>query len=148
MKFRVKDVPGSGNCLFEAVGRSADISASDLRQKTVDWMRLPNQHLHGENLSMWIQNGAPEIVQGADPIDSYTKYMQRSGTWGGGIELAVLATMLHRPILVYASESREPNVASRIAEFLPDASQDQLNMLPAICILYVGRAHYMQLVAD
>ena len=145
MKFRVKDVPGSGNCLFEAVGRTAGTDAGSLRQATVDWMRMPQQRLHGEDLGLWIAN-ASEVPLGADAIGSYTARMQNAGVWGGGIELAVMATLLQRPILVYASETADPSRASRIAEFLPDAPEDVMKSLPAICILYVGRAHYMQLV--
>lgn len=139
------DVPGSGNCLFEAVGRNVGVDAGNLRRATVDWMRVPLQRLHGEDLALWIAN-ASEVPLGSDAIASYTARMEKSGVWGGGIELAVMATVLHRPILVYAGETVDPSRATRIAEFLPDAEQDVVNALPAICILYVGRAHYMQLV--
>jgi len=146
MKFRVQDVPGTGNCLFEAVGRTAQIDAAVLRRATVAWMRVPMQRLHGEELALWISN-ASEVTLGPDAIASYTSRMEKSGVWGGGIELAVMATLLHRPILVHASETVDPSRATRIAEFLPDdASQEVLLSLPAICILYVGRAHYMQLI--
>lgn len=148
MRFRVKDVPGAGNCLFEAVGRTVNVHASDLREKAVQWMQIPNQRLHGESLELWIQNGAEIPLSQSDPIGSYVAHMKRSGTWGGGIELAVLATLLHRPILVYACESTDPTRANRVAEFLPDGPQETIQLLPTVCILYVGRAHYMQLIPD
>lgn len=148
MRFRVKDVPGAGNCLFEAVGRTAGVDASTLRQLAVDWMQVPNQRLHGEDLAMWISNGSDVPLNAENPVASYVSHMKRAGTWGGGIELAVLATMLHRPILVFATDARDPSKASRVAEFLPDGPRDAVDRLPAVCILYVGRAHYMQLVAE
>jgi hypothetical protein len=148
MRFRVKDVPGAGNCLFEAVGRNVGVDASELRRTAVEWMLMPNQKLHGEELSLWIQNGAEIPLSKHDPVGSYVAHMRKSGVWGGGIELAVLATLLHRPVLVYAAESSDPGKASRVAEFLPDGPRDEIDLLPAVCILYVGRAHYMQLVLD
>ena len=148
MRFRVKDVPGAGNCLFEAVGRGVNVDASELRQRAVEWMLVPNQNLHGEALALWIQNGAEIQLSSTDPVGSYVAHMRKSGVWGGGIELAVLATVLHRPVLVYATESTDPNKASRVAEFLPDGPKDEVDLLPAVCILYVGRAHYMQLILD
>lgn len=148
MRFRVKDVPGAGNCLFEAVGRGVKIDAGELRALAVEWMLVPAQKLHGEDLALWIQNGAEIQLSSTDPVGSYVAHMRRSGVWGGGIELAVLATLLHRPILVYASESSDPNKASRVAEFLPDGPRNEIERLPAVCILYVGRAHYMQLIPE
>jgi hypothetical protein len=148
MRFRVRDVPGAGNCLFEAVGRTAGVEASVLRQLAVDWMQVPNQKLHGEDLALWVSTGAEIPLSPANPIASYVTHMKRAGTWGGGIELAVLATLLHRPILVYAAESSDPSKGTRVAEFLPDGPQDEIKKLPAVCILYVGRAHYMQLIPE
>lgn len=145
MKFQVKDVPGAGNCLFEAVGRSVGTDASELRQMVVQWLTKPNQTLHGEQVAMWIQNGSDIPLDANNPVASYVDHMSRQGTWGGGIELAVLSTLLQRPIVVFACDSN-PNNATRVAEFLPDVAPDTLAQLPAVCVLYVGRAHYMQLV--
>jgi len=148
MRFRVKDVPGAGNCLFEAVGRSVGVDAPALRQQCVEWMQVPNQRLHGEDLALWISTGSEVALSASNPVASYVAHMKRSGTWGGGIELAVLATLLHRPILVYAAESTDPSKASRVAEFLPDGPKQEVDRLPVVCILYVGRAHYMQLLPE
>lgn len=136
--FDVEDVPGDGNCMFHSVGRAVGVSAAELREGAVQWMRADKQMLHGELVSEWIQ------WNGNMHLEAYTRQMERSGTWGGGIELAVLSTLLRRPILVYARE--RPGAAQRIAEFLPDLPQGvDVNKLPVICILYVGRSHYMSL---
>lgn len=142
MQFKVKDVPGAGNCLFEAVGRTIQIEASQLRQYVVDYIHQPNQTLYKEPLEMWIKNS--DIP--SQTVQEYIEYIQRQGTWGGGMELAILSTILKRPILVYAIE-KNPNEANQIAEFLPDQIQDYQNLIP-ICILYVGRSHYMQLLFE
>ena len=97
-------------------------------------MLAPNQTLQGEPLSLWI----PDM-----PVETYARQMSRSGVWGGGVELAVLSTLLRRPILVYAQTNQSQ--ASRIAEFLPSDVPSSERLAPT-CILYVGRAHYMQLM--
>lgn len=138
MKFIVKNVPAIGNCLFEAVGRSIDVTAKDLRQKTVQWMIQPNQTLFGDSFQIWLD----EI-----PIQKYANDMAREGTWGGGIELAIIAKLIHRPIIVFASNTPDVAKANRIAEFIPDTENNiELieDMIP-VCIFYVGGAHYMQI---
>jgi hypothetical protein len=135
-RFKIRDVPGDGNCLFHSVALSINSNATELRKAVVDWMLVPDQMLHGEKVSEWIQwNGNQNLQQ-------YTQTMSRNGTWGGGIELAVLASILQKPILVYAKDTE----AKRIAEFLPDVKDIDIKTLPTICILYVGRAHYMNLL--
>jgi hypothetical protein len=101
-------------------------------------MRKPDQMLHGEKVSEWI------LWNGNKSLDEYTALMSQNGTWGGGIELAVMACILAKPILVFANEIEG---AKRIAEFLPDVEPNvNVKTLPAVCILYVGRAHYMNLL--
>ena len=132
--FQVQDVPAVGNCLFESVGRTVGSTAAELRAAAVAWMRLPEQMLHGEQVANWI------LWNGNMSLEAYTENMAKDGVWGGGIELAVLSSLLQRPILVY---ERHDKSLKRIAEFLPDNMDPQ--PLPVICILYVGRSHYMQL---
>jgi hypothetical protein len=113
-------------------------NAADLRRAVIDWMRKPDQILHGEKVTEWI------LWNGNKSLDEYAALMSQSGTWGGGIELAVMACILAKPILVFANEAAG---AKRIAEFLPDiAPEIDVKTLPAVCILYVGRAHYMNLL--
>jgi hypothetical protein len=135
-KFKVQDVPPHGNCLFESVGRSLNIQARDLRKQTVQWMLAPDRKLHSELLSDWIQWNSGKSLQ------AYTNEMAREGVWGGGIELAVMASMTMHAIVVYG---RDDGRAKRLAEFLPDGVADT-ESLPAICVLYVNRSHYMQMI--
>lgn len=134
----MQDVPGAGNCLFEAVGRTVAVSAAELRAAACAWMVSADARLHDTPMRDWIQWNA------GVPVGDYVARMARSGEWGGGIELAVLSTLLRRPILVY---ERAGASVRRIAEFLPDGvAADDVRGLPVVCVLYVGRAHYMQLV--
>ena len=136
-KFRVIDVPGYGNCLFEAVGRSVGISADNLRTQTVDFMKT-TEKLHGIDIRDWIAWNAEAQAT------SYIEKMSRPGTWGGGIELAIMSTMLRKPIVVFSKE--HTGSAKRIAEFLPDeCTAHELESTGVIAVLYVGSSHYMQL---
>ena len=131
-------MPGDGNCLFHSVAMSIGSDAASLRKAVIDWMLVPNQVLHGEKVAEWITwNGAPSL-------EAYASSMSRSGTWGGGIELAVMASILRKPVLVFANEATG---ARRIAEFLPDVEAGvDVKALPTVCVLYVGRSHYMNLL--
>lgn len=140
--FRVEDVPAVGNCLFEAVGRTVGVGAAELRAAVCAWMVSADARLHDTPVRDWIQWNAGVSV------GDYAARMARSGEWGGGVELAVLSTLLRRPILVYERfVDGGARGVRRIAEFLPDGvPADDVRGLPVVCILYVGRAHYMQLV--
>jgi hypothetical protein len=137
-KFRIVDVPAVGNCMFESVGRTLKIDARHLRQKCVDWMRTPDRQLHGESLANWIQWNT------GLKVEDYARKMERDGEWGGGTELAILSSMYNTAIVVYSRD--KSTEAKRIAEFVPDGVKDPASV-PAICILYVNRAHYMQMLA-
>lgn len=136
-RFRVVDVPGYGNCLFEAVGRSVGISADALRDQTVAFMKEKNT-LHNIDIQDWITWNAEAQAS------SYIERMSRSGTWGGGIELAIMSTMLKKPIVVFSKDG--DNGAKKIAEFLPDkCANEEIQGFGVIAVLYVGSSHYMQL---
>lgn len=136
-KFRIQDVPPHGNCLFESVGRTIGIDAAELRSKTIQWMLRPDCKLHGESMSSWIEwNSGSSLKQ-------YCEKMARNGEWGGGIELAVMSSMTSHAIVVYSKENGQ-STAKRIAEFLPDI--ENVKEAPAICVMYVNRNHYMQMV--
>jgi hypothetical protein len=145
MDFKVRDVPGAGNCLFEAVGRNIGIDAGLLRQTVVDFMKKESQKLHGEDLKDWIQRSTDVPLDEKDPIESYIRYIEKQGTWGGGLELSILSVLLARPILVYSIEKNNSS-AERIAEFYPERTEEEIKALEPVCILYVGRSHYMQLL--
>ena len=127
-KFEIRDVPAAGNCLFEAIGRSCEISAHNLREIVVSFLKIPNQELQDEPVKTWIEG----------PIDKYIETISKNGAWGGGLEISILANVLHRRIIVYARTGNSS--AKIIAEFYPKETT-----FKDIHILYVGN-HYMQLI--
>lgn len=135
--FKVQDVPGNGNCMFESVGRTAGIPAPELRRQVVTWMKQPNRKLHDVNLSDWIEWNTGKT------LPHYVSQMSRNGEWGTGIELATMATILNCAIVVYGRDGA--GMAKRLAEFLPSSAPNPAE-LPAICVLYVNNNHYMQLI--
>jgi hypothetical protein len=130
----VEDVPHDGNCLFSAVGSSIGESAARLRQHVIQWCRVPDRRINGVAIRDWVQWNFDM------PLDRYLDIMSRNGEWGGAQEMAVLSNMLSLAIIVFQGQPK----ASRILEVLPDGAD--LNTLRAVCILWVGKSHYMRLV--
>jgi len=127
MQFIVKDVPGNGNCLFEAIGRSLGVPAADLRELVVSFLKIPGQTLKKEPITAWVTD-----------LDDYIKKISRNGFWGGGIEMGIIAQIFHRRILVYTRDHKNGKL---LAEYIPDNEY-----FKGINVLYVGGNHYMQLI--
>jgi len=135
------DVPGDGTCMFHAIGLPFDISGHYLRNIVCMYIeRYPDSMLHGESLRNWI------LWDQNITLDQYVKQLRR-GQWGGSLETTLLASMLAIPIFVYQPKSE---MCTRISESRPDQSIQSLNInhnKPYICLLYVGKHHYMSLNA-
>jgi hypothetical protein len=127
MRYEVCDVPGDGNCLFHAIGRSLGVPNKDLRELVISYLRVPNQTINGDKLSLWITN-----------LDEYVSEMSRNAVWGSGIESSVVAHMFNRRILVYTRDRK--GGAILMAEFPPEK-----RYFKDLAILYTGN-HYLQLV--
>jgi len=127
MKYFVKDVPGDGNCLFHAIGRSLGVPNRDLRDLVISYLRVPNQTIRGENLNNWVPN-----------LDSYIEEMSLNSMWGGALESSIVAHMFNRRILVYVRSKN--GGASLLAEYPPENQY-----FKDLAILYTGN-HYMQLI--
>ena len=130
----VQDVPYDGNCLFSAVGNSVGQTARDLRRQVVEWCSVPGRTINEVAIHDWVQWNFNM------PLDRYLQIMSTNGVWGGAQELAVLSNMLGLAIIVFQGQPK----ASRIMEVLPDNAD--LSTLRAVCILWVGKSHYMRLV--
>lgn len=121
---KVRQVPGDGNCLFNAIvvalckverGRHYSFDDDDdfqelrqcaqaLREKTVDFLeKSPQRSLH-------LQGDA--YIQTCDLLEQFaTQYglspkeycdtMRQDGVWAGGPEIVALSNLLRRPIHLY-----------------------------------------------
>ena len=120
--------------MFSAIGKSIGISARELRQLVISWCRKkPTPHINGVSIANWIQWNFNVH------IDTYLAEMAREGVWGGAQEMAVIANALGIGIIVFQGSPH----AKRISEVLPDTYD--INKLQAVCFLWVGQNHYMQL---
>jgi hypothetical protein len=134
LSWGVQDVPHDGNCLFSAVGISVGQSAKDLRRQVAEWCSAPGRTLNGVAIRDWVQWNFNM------PLERYVQIMSTNGVWGGAQELAVLSNMLGLAIIVFQGQPK----ASRILEVIPDGAES--SNLRAVCILWVGKSHYMRLV--
>lgn len=144
-----KDVPADGSCMYHAIGYVFKISGGYLRNKVASIIRnYPDLVLHGQSLRTWI-----EWDVGLDP-HKYSKQVE-NGLWGGSFEMTILSSILSLPIYVYEPKG---NVCVRISESIPDdimkknicSFKDQimfekLTKPPFVCILFIGKSHYMYL---
>lgn len=132
--WKIQDVPGDGNCLFSAIGKSMNKSASELRKLSVEWASIPNQKMNNVLVKDWIEwnfSMSPEV---------YLKKLSDDGFWGGANEMSILSNALNIAIIVF--EKSDVTTAKKMYQFLPDqASLDT----KAICVLYTGGNHYMQI---
>jgi hypothetical protein len=121
--------------MFSAIGKSIGISAKELRQMVIKWCHSkPTPTINGTSIQEWIQWNFNV------PMDQYLQHMANEGIWGGAQEMAVIANMLGIAIIVFEGSPH----AKRISEVLPDTYTPQ--SLQAVCILWVGQNHYMQLL--
>lgn len=141
-----EDVPGDGTCMFHAVARQ--VGARDgyaLRSLVADYtVAHADSPLHGTPIRNWIQW---EIGVSAE---EYVRRM-RGRMWGGALDLTLLASALRVPIFVYIPEGRSQ--CRRVTVVRPDTTLPSVphtagSPMPAyVCLLYVGRSHYMCLRA-
>eukprot|EP00747_Dinoflagellata_sp_TGD_P209456 gnl/TRDRNA2_/TRDRNA2_82853_c0_seq1.p1 gnl/TRDRNA2_/TRDRNA2_82853_c0~~gnl/TRDRNA2_/TRDRNA2_82853_c0_seq1.p1 ORF type:complete len:225 (+),score=33.68 gnl/TRDRNA2_/TRDRNA2_82853_c0_seq1:39-713(+) len=128
---RVVKQPGDGSCLFHSLshGLGATASASALRQEMCSYMKKnPDASIADTTLKDWVRYDS-----GGDGIDTYASKMKSGGSWGGGIEMAVLTKMKNVNVHVYQKCS---SGFKRISNF--DAPQGK----KTINVLYTGGNHY------
>lgn len=134
------DVPGDGTCLFHAIGYQFKLDGHFLRKKIINFLvEHPDATLHDQSLRNWIQ-----WDEGIS-LESYIRKL-KAGKWGGALETTILASMLNTRIFVYEPKG---NLCRRVSEALPDSSIPKLNVkeIPFICVLWLGKSHYMSLRA-
>jgi hypothetical protein len=138
-KWKVYDVPGDGNCLFSALGKSLDISASNLRHIAVQWAKTPGQKMNGELVENWIEWNFGVSSQ------QYLNHISTEGIWGGANEMSFLSNALNIIICVYEKSSTHSSKAIKKYEFTPDTKNSNTR---SVCVLYTGGNHYMQVILE
>lgn len=95
-------------------------------------MHMKNRMFNGLTFSEWIQADAGMSAE------SYSSQILQPSVWGGGLEMAMVAEMTRRPVVVYQTK-RGTSTAHRIATF-----RDDLRGAP-MYLLYVSKNHYAAL---
>lgn len=129
-----EEVPGDGSCLFHALERHLNVPATTLRAQVVHVLQSrPHMQIEGTPLTNWAR-----WYVGV-PIHMYAADLAHRSSWGGALEIAVIAHLYKRSIRVY--EPTDDNQAcKRISVF-----QEQRKDHAPIRLLYANRSHYMPL---
>lgn len=123
-------VPGDGSCMFHAICHFLPgITATQLRRQVADVMiQYPEMSIGDQPLSAWIQQDAQMSVQ------KYAKHIEKSNTWGGGIEMSVIAQIKAILINVYSTCNN--------AKYFCIASFGKADALRTAHILHSKNIHY------
>jgi len=127
--FTLIDVPGDGNCLFNAVAQALQDGVLD------------DDHIVGAALREAVAN---ELTYNRDNYQPFilgsmrrhVAYIRRNGGWGGDPEIAALRRILNRPINVWIQNGDRLQLYGEADQY----HQDGIN------IFYDGVAHYQTLM--
>lgn len=127
---RVVPQPGDGSCLFHSLSHFIPgSSAQQLRQVATAYIeKNPEAEVAGTALRKWVHWDSQ-----TDP-QTYAARLRAPGSWGGALEIAVLAELKHLTIHVY--ERQSASTYKRIATFGETEHPDTADLL------YRGRVHY------
>jgi len=107
---KVHRIIGDGNCLFGSCAFLLHTTHDNLRNKVVTVMKeYPTLKINGKTLAEWIEM--------AGNNKNYPSHVSKNGTWGSGIELALISIMYNRCIRIM---KREETKFVQIAEFFPE----------------------------
>ena len=102
----IKDCGADGDCLFRSVAyHTKGKTATGLRQLVAAALKsnrnliAPFIEADGSNIILTLSNGTTELVTS---FDRYCDLMLTPGTWGGEIEISILAQLLRKPIVSVA----------------------------------------------
>lgn len=117
-KFLVRQVPGDGSCLFNAIAISISHEftkkhfefdknmkkmSMKLRKLAVEVLLNPNEKLHMEGDECITSNDLLDLIASHYNTsgEEYCNNMLKEKTWGGGPEIVAISNRMRRPIHVY-----------------------------------------------
>jgi hypothetical protein len=132
------DVPHDGACLFHALGAQLGLTGQMLRAKLVSEMKLQKKTLfiQGTVLEDWVRWHSNKTV------DEYTRAMAASHTWGGDIEIALVAQLYRRVVRVYVP-TQNWKACKFLCQFVPEKQKHKFQS--PLRVLYVNNSHFMAL---
>jgi len=128
LKFKMRNVPGEGDCMFLAVALATSASmglggnnallravANETREVVANVLSAPTGHFHVEKKRIVRASDLLLSAAKSESVDAstYLEILRNGSLQGGGAELTVLSNVLRRPISVYElDEGAECNVIS------------------------------------
>lgn len=111
-QLRIDAVRANGHCLFQAVANQvgAGSTVASLRAAAVAHMRA-----YQEEFLPFLTNDVGDQMS-KDEFLAYLDAMENTATWGGQCELRALASVLHRPIVIYQATSAELTIGDDNAD--------------------------------
>ena len=133
---RLVPQPGDGSCLFHSLSHFVGAPHSELRNIVSRFIEEhPQEKVVGTPLHKWI-----EWDSSLNPR-AYAARMRTAGSWGGALEMAVLAHIKDMVVYVY---EKDPKTAAgsfkRIAHFGEESGDGGQKRVAHV--LYRGRVHY------
>lgn len=135
-QFRVENVPGDGNCYVRAVAVCLGVRFDQLKHFIIRSMeKHPQMTISDLPLAQWVQYDSNMS------LEQYISVARQNGFWCGGIENAVLCSLVNMIITIYSAHTFQP-----MAQFDLYHVHHERKCAPAeVNLLYTG-AHYMALV--
>ena len=135
--FRVKDVPGDGNCQFYSISDQmyGDIShAEEIRKDAADWLRRnSDKDVNGIPLSCFIFD---------ETWDEFCDKVSTNGVWGDHLTLIAVANVYNLRIVVISSVKGD----NYMTEVYPDPPLQGREPPRSITISHFAEFHYNSVV--
>lgn len=129
VRARVVSQPGDGSCLFHSLGHFLREDQSSLRAVVTKFIESnPDASIAGTALRKWI------FWDSGLDVRQYAARMRTQGTWGGALEMAIIADV--RGVAVHVYERAGAGLFKQIATFGDEGAEASAH------VVYGGRVHY------
>lgn len=123
----LRNVPDDNSCLFSSISLALT--------GTIDWKLLDLRRVVAETIQQSPNFYTKEILE--RPMDQYCAWIQKPESWGGAIELGILAKHLNVRIITYDIDLGQPITF-----------QDETNPPERFILLIYSGVHYDALVTN
>lgn len=128
--------PGDGSCLFHSLGHCLGISHAELRSLVTKYIEAnPDASVAGTALRKWV------LWDTGLTVAQYAARMRSPGSWGGALEIAIVADLKQASVHVYERLKGSRDQFKQIATFGELEEPHGGGGLQAH-VVYGGRVHY------
>ena len=124
--------PGDGSCLFHSLGYFLKCSHQQLRTLVATFIEgNPDANIAGSPLRKWV------LWDSGIDVRSYANRMRTAGSWGGALEMAIIAEV--KKVAVHVYERHGGGQFKQIATF---GEVEGVEPATSAHVVYGGRVHY------